>query len=57
MVWVELRYSSSLCFWDIVEKVSFLWRVLVTIWMLLSSDVSEDGLAMRLAVGACRVGG
>ena len=55
VVWVELRYSSSLCFGDIVEKVSFLGRVLVTIWMLLSSDVSKDGLAMR-GVGVCSWG-
>ena len=55
VVWIVLECSSSLCFWDIVEKVSFLWRVLVTVWMLLSSDVSEDGLAMR-GVGVCNWG-
>ena len=48
----EEWYISSLCFWDMVENVSFLCRLLEVIWLLLSSVVSEDGLdSMALRVG------
>ena len=47
----EEWYSSSLCFWDMVENVSFFWRVLEVIWMLLSSVVSEDGLLPMVSRG------
>ena len=40
---------SSLCFWDMVENISFLCQLLEMIWLLLSSVVvSEDGLDSRV---------
>ena len=51
LVFGELWYSVSLCFWVIVEKVSFLWRLVLVIWPPLSSVVSAEGSEVMLAVG------